>query len=128
MGYPMAGHLKAGGHDVTVYNRTAAKADKWVAEYEGAKADTPADTANGCDFVFACVGDDKDIASVTTGPDGAFNTMRADAVFIDNTTASADIARVLMMMLVLGACILLMHLFRWSGRCRRWQADRNVRR
>ena len=95
MGYPMAGHLKAGGYDVTVYNRTAAKADKWVAEYEGAKADTPADAATGCDFVFACVGDDKDIASVTTGPDGAFKTMRADAVFIDNTTASADIARVL---------------------------------
>jgi len=95
MGYPMAGHLKAGGHDVTVYNRTAAKADKWVAEYEGVKADTPADAAKGCDFVFACVGDDKDIASVTTGPDGAFKTMPADAVFIDNTTASADIARVL---------------------------------
>ena len=95
MGYPMAGHLKAGGYDVTVYNRTAAKADKWVAEYEGAKADTPADAAKGCDFVFACVGDDKDIASVTTGPDGAFKTMRADSVFIDNTTASADIARAL---------------------------------
>ena len=95
MGYPMAGHLKAGGYDVTVYNRTAAKADKWVAEYAGAKADTPADAAKGCDFVFACVGDDKDIASVTTGPDGAFKTMGGDAVFIDNTTASADIARVL---------------------------------
>ena len=95
MGYPMAGHLQSSGHDVTVYNRTAAKADKWMAEHGGVKADTPADAANGCDFVFACVGDDKDIASVTTGPDGAFQTMPADAVFIDNTTASADIARVL---------------------------------
>ena len=95
MGYPMAGHLKEGGYDVTVYNRTLEKADKWVAEHGGAKADTPADAAKGCDYVFACVGDDKDIASVTTGPDGAFQTMPDDAIFIDNTTASADIARVL---------------------------------
>ena len=95
MGYPMARHVQAGGHDVIVYNRTAAKADKWVAEHGGTKADTPADAAKGCDFVFACVGDDKDIASVTAGPDGAFQTMAADAVFIDNTTASADIARAL---------------------------------
>ena len=61
MGYPMAGHLQSSGHDVTVYNRTAAKADKWMAEHGGVKADTPADAANGCDFVFACVGDDKDM-------------------------------------------------------------------
>ena len=95
MGYPMAGHLKTGGYDVTVYNRTAEKADKWVAKYGGKKADTPAEAAKGCDYVFACVGDDKDVASVTTGPNGAFQTMPADAVFIDNTTASADIARAL---------------------------------
>jgi len=93
MGYPMAGHLKAGGHDVTVYNRTVAKADKWVAEHGGGKAVTPAEAARDCEFVFACVGDDADIRSVTTGPDGAFQTMAADAVFVDNTTASADVAR-----------------------------------
>ena len=93
MGYPMAGHLQAAGHQVTVYNRTAEKADKWVAEHGGDKADTPADAARGCEFVFACVGDDADIRSVTTGPDGAFQTMDAEAVFVDNTTASADVAR-----------------------------------
>ena len=93
MGYPMAGHLQAAGHQVTVYNRTAEKADKWVAEHGGDKADTPADAAKGCEFVFACVGDDADIRSVTTGPDGAFQTMDAEAVFVDNTTASADVAR-----------------------------------
>ena len=93
MGYPMAGHLKAGGHEVTVYNRTAQKADKWVAEHGGTKALTPAEAAKDCAFVFACVGDDADIRSVTTGPDGAFQTMAADAVFVDNTTASADVAR-----------------------------------
>ena len=93
MGYPMAGHLKAGGHEVTVYNRTAQKADKWVAEHGGTKALTPAEAAKDCAFVFACVGDDADIRSVTTGADGAFQTMAADAVFVDNTTASADVAR-----------------------------------
>ena len=93
MGYPMAGHLQAAGHQVTVYNRTAQKADKWVAEHGGQKAATPADAAQGCAFVFACVGDDADIRSVTIGPDGAFQAMAADAVFIDNTTASADVAR-----------------------------------
>ncbi|MEC7207471.1 MAG: NAD(P)-dependent oxidoreductase [Pseudomonadota bacterium] len=93
MGYPMAGHLQAAGHQVTVYNRTAQKADKWVAERGGDKAGTPAEAAKGCEFVFACVGDDADIRSVTTGPDGAFGTMAPDAVFIDNTTASADVAR-----------------------------------
>lgn len=93
MGYPMAGHLKAGGHEVTVYNRTAQKADKWVAEHGGTKALTPAEAAKDCAFVFACVGDDADIRAVTTGPDGAFQTMAADAVFVDNTTASADVAR-----------------------------------
>ncbi|EHI48603.1 beta-hydroxyacid dehydrogenase, 3-hydroxyisobutyrate dehydrogenase [SAR116 cluster alpha proteobacterium HIMB100] len=93
MGYPMAGHLQAAGHQVTVYNRTAEKADKWVTEHGGDKANTPADAARGCEFIFACVGDDADIRSVTTGPDGAFQTMDAGAVFVDNTTASADVAR-----------------------------------
>ncbi|MEZ5839458.1 MAG: NAD(P)-dependent oxidoreductase [Hyphomicrobiales bacterium] len=94
MGYPMAGHLKTrGGHDVTVYNRTAAKAQKWVAEFGGAAAATPREAAAGCDFVFACVGNDDDLRSVTVGPDGAFQSMKPGSVFIDNTTASAEIAR-----------------------------------
>lgn len=93
MGYPMAGHLKAGGHDVTVYNRTTQKADKWFDEHGGALASTPAQAACDCEFVFACVGDDADVRSVTVGADGAFSTMAKDSVFIDNTTASADVAR-----------------------------------
>jgi 3-hydroxyisobutyrate dehydrogenase and related beta-hydroxyacid dehydrogenases len=94
MGYPMAGHLKnRGGHEVTVYNRTAAKAEKWAAEYGGATAPTPAEAASGKDFVFSCVGNDDDLRSVTLGPDGAFQTMKAGSIFIDNTTASAEIAR-----------------------------------
>jgi len=94
MGYHMAAHLKnRGGHDVTVYNRTAAKAEQWVAEHGGARADTPAAAAEGADFVFACVGRDEDLWQVTMGEDGAFATIGKGAVFIDNTTASADIAR-----------------------------------
>ena len=94
MGYPMAGHIKGrGGHDVTVYNRTSEKAEKWVAEHGGAHAPTPAAAADGCDFVFACVGNDDDIRQVTLGPDGAFSAMKEGSVFIDNTTASAEIAR-----------------------------------
>ncbi|MXN67407.1 NAD-binding protein [Stappia sp. GBMRC 2046] len=94
MGYPMAGHLKTrGSHDVTVYNRTSAKAEKWVAEFGGAHAPTPREAAEGCDLVFACVGNDEDLRSVTTGPDGAFNGMKEGAIFIDNTTASAEVAR-----------------------------------
>ena len=93
MGYPMAGHLAAGGHDVTVYNRTAAKADKWVTQHGGRAAATPAAAAEGADFVFCCVGNDDDLRGVVTGPDGAFSTMKAGSIFIDNTTASADVAR-----------------------------------
>lgn len=94
MGYPMAGHLKVkGGHDVTVYNRTAEKAEKWVAEFGGTAAPTPRAAAEGCDFVFACVGNDDDLRAVTLGADGAFHGMKAGAVFVDNTTASAEIAR-----------------------------------
>jgi 3-hydroxyisobutyrate dehydrogenase len=94
MGYPMAGYLKSrGGHDVTVYNRTAAKAEKWAGEHGGAHAPTPAAAAEGADFVFACVGNDDDLRSVTTGPDGAFHGMKSGAIFIDNTTASAEVAR-----------------------------------
>jgi len=94
MGYPMAAHLKnKGGHDVTVYNRTAARAGKWVAEHGGKLAKTPAEAAEGKDFVFSCVGNDDDLRAVTLGPAGAFHGMAKGAVFIDNTTASADIAR-----------------------------------
>jgi 3-hydroxyisobutyrate dehydrogenase len=94
MGYPMAGHLKnKGGHDVTVYNRTAAKAEKWVAEHGGIHAPTPAEAAADKDFVFSCVGNDDDLRSVTIGDNGAFGAMKKGAVFIDNTTASAEVAR-----------------------------------
>jgi len=94
MGYPMAGHLAAeGGHEVTVYNRTDIKAQKWVDQYGGEMAPTPAEAAKGCDMVFACVGNDDDLRSVTTGPDGAFQSMGADTIFVDHTTASAEVAR-----------------------------------
>ncbi len=93
MGYPMARHLKAKGHDVTVYNRTAAKADKWVAEHGGRSATTPGAAADGQDIVFACVGNDDDLRDVTLGPDGAFKGMAKGALFVDHTTASAGIAR-----------------------------------
>jgi 3-hydroxyisobutyrate dehydrogenase len=94
MGYPMAGFIKTkGGHDVTVYNRTSSKAEKWVAQFGGTSAPTPREAARNCDFVFACVGNDDDLRAVTLGPDGAFQAMKAGSVFIDNTTASAIIAR-----------------------------------
>ena len=95
MGYPMAGHLaKKGGHDLTVYNRNAAKADAWVKEYgSGRTAPTPAAAAKNADFVFCCVGNDKDLRAVTIGKDGAFSGIKKGAIFIDNTTASADVAR-----------------------------------
>jgi 3-hydroxyisobutyrate dehydrogenase len=93
MGYPMAGHLKAKGHDVTVYNRTAAKAEKWVAEHKGKMAKTPREAAAGADFVFACVGNDNDLRSVMLGADGALAGMAAGTVLVDHTTASPDVAR-----------------------------------
>lgn len=93
MGYPMAGYLARGGHDITVYNRTAAKAEAWVAQYGGARAATPAEAADGCDFVMACVGNDDDLRAVTTGEGGAFGAMGEGAVFVDHTTASATVAR-----------------------------------
>ena len=94
MGYPMAGHLKQkGGHEVTVYNRTVSKAEKWVAQHGGDYAATPAEAAAGKEFVFACVGNDDDLREVTIGKDGAFQSMQPGSVFIDNTTASAEIAR-----------------------------------
>ncbi|KQM67495.1 oxidoreductase [Sphingomonas sp. Leaf17] len=93
MGAPMAGHLAAAGHDVTVYNRTRAKAAAWADKYGGAVANTPAQAAAGCDAVFTCVGNDDDLAAVALGPDGAFTVMRAGALFADHTTVSAAIAR-----------------------------------
>jgi 3-hydroxyisobutyrate dehydrogenase-like beta-hydroxyacid dehydrogenase len=93
MGHPMAGHLARAGHRVTVYNRTATKAQAWVAEYGGAAAATPREAAAGADFVFACVGNDDDLRAVTTGAEGAFASMKPGAVFVDHTTASAAIAR-----------------------------------
>lgn len=94
MGYPMARHLKEkGGHEVTVYNRTSAKAEKWVAENGGRAAATPAEAAEGQDYVFACVGNDDDLRQVTLGDQGAFSAMTKGSIFIDNTTASAEVAR-----------------------------------
>ncbi len=94
MGYPMAGHIREkGGHDLVVYNRTAAKADKWAGQYGGGTAATPAEAAQNADYVFICVGNDDDLRDVTLGPEGVFNTLKAGAIVIDNTTASAGIAR-----------------------------------
>ncbi|HZW48217.1 MAG TPA: NAD(P)-dependent oxidoreductase [Microvirga sp.] len=93
MGYPMARHLKDKGHEVTVYNRTAAKADKWVSENGGRVARTPREAAEGQEIVFACVGNDDDLRQVTTGEDGAFHGMGKGAIFVDHTTASAEVAR-----------------------------------
>ena len=93
MGHPMAGHLARAGHTVTVYNRTLAKAQAWAAEYGGGFAATPRAAADGVDFIFACVGNDDDLRAVTVGPDGAFAGMKAGAVFVDHTTASAEVAR-----------------------------------
>jgi len=93
MGYPMAGHLARAGHSVTVYNRTAAKSQAWVAEYGGQAANTPREAAAGAEFVFACVGNDDDLRSVVLGADGALAGMAEGAVFVDHTTASAEVAR-----------------------------------
>jgi len=93
MGYPMAGHLAAKGHDVTVFNRTAAKAERWVAEHKGRRAATPREAAAGAEFVFTCVGNDDDVRAVALGPDGALAGMSSGAVFVDHTTASAGLAR-----------------------------------
>jgi 3-hydroxyisobutyrate dehydrogenase len=94
MGYPMAGHLKSrGGHDVTVFNRSGEKAKKWAEQFKGNHAPTPKEAAVGKDFVFSCVGNDEDLRSVTIGENGAFHSMKKGSIFIDNTTASAEVAR-----------------------------------
>jgi 3-hydroxyisobutyrate dehydrogenase len=93
MGYPMAGHLARTGHDVTVFNRTSSRAERWVEEYGGRAAPSPAAAAESADVVLACVGRDSDVDAVTRGHDGAFGAMKSGAVFVDHTTASAAIAR-----------------------------------
>jgi 3-hydroxyisobutyrate dehydrogenase len=93
MGYPMAGHLKRAGHDVTVFNRSKDKVTRWIGEYGGESAATPAEAATNADIVFACVGRDEDLRAVTLAESGAFQAMKKGAVFVDHTTASATIAR-----------------------------------
>lgn len=93
MGYPMAGHLARAGHKVTVYNRTSRKAEAWVAEFGGRSAATPKEAAKDASIVFCCVGNDEDLRSVVLGDDGALSSMRSSALFVDHTTASANVAR-----------------------------------
>ena len=93
MGYPMAGYISKAGHNVTVYNRTKSKAEKWIKEHKGKIAETPEEAAKDSDFVFTCVGNDDDIKEVAIGKKGIFNTIKKNAVYIDNTTASAKVAR-----------------------------------
>ncbi|MDG1709521.1 MAG: NAD(P)-dependent oxidoreductase, partial [Emcibacteraceae bacterium] len=93
MGFPMAGHLSEAGHEVVVYNRTAAKSEQWIKKYSGSMELTPAKAANGADVVFACVGNDADLRSVVLGDDGAFAGMADGATFVDHTTTSANISR-----------------------------------
>ena len=93
MGYPMAGYISKGGHNVTVFNRTKSKAEKWVKEFKGKMANTPAEAAKNAEYIFTCVGNDNDLSEVTIGKEGIYNTINKGAVHIDNTTASAEIAK-----------------------------------
>jgi len=93
MGYPMAGYISKGGHSVTVFNRTKSKAEKWISEYKGKMAITPAEAVKDAEYIFTCVGNDNDLREVTFGDNGAFKTIKKGTIFIDNTTASATIAR-----------------------------------
>ena len=93
MGYPMAGYISKAGHDVTVYNRTKSKAEKWIKDYKGKIAETPAEAAKDSNFVFTCVGNDDDLKEVAIGKNGIFNTIKKGSIYIDNTTASATVAR-----------------------------------
>jgi 3-hydroxyisobutyrate dehydrogenase-like beta-hydroxyacid dehydrogenase len=93
MGYPMAGYISKAGHNVTVFNRTKSKAEKWIGEYKGKMADTPAKAADGADFIFTCVGNDNDLREVSLGDNGLFNTAKKGSVYIDNSTVSAEISR-----------------------------------
>ena len=93
MGYPMAGYISKAGHNVTVYNRTKSKAEKWINEYKGKMADTPAEAADGADFIFTCVGNDNDLREVSLGENGLFHKAKKGCVYIDNSTVSAEISR-----------------------------------
>ena len=93
MGYPMAGYISKGGHNVTVFNRTKSKSEKWIKEYKGKMAETPAEAAKDAEYIFTCVGNDNDLREVTFGDNGIFKTIRKGSVYVDNTTASATIAR-----------------------------------
>jgi 3-hydroxyisobutyrate dehydrogenase len=93
MGYPMAGYISKAGHNVTVFNRTKSKAEKWIGEYKGKMAETPAEAAKDAEYIFTCVGNDNDLREVTFGDNGIFKTVKKGSVYIDNTTASATIAR-----------------------------------
>jgi len=93
MGYPMAGYISKAGHNVTVFNRTKSKAEKWIGEYKGKMANTPAEASDGADFVFTCVGNDNDLREVSLGEHGLFNTAKKGCVYIDNSTVSAEISR-----------------------------------
>ena len=93
MGYPMAGYISKAGHNVTVYNRTKSKAEKWINEYKGKMANTPAEAADGADFIFTCVGNDNDLKEVSLGENGLFNKAKKGCVYIDNSTVSAEISR-----------------------------------
>ena len=93
MGYPMAGYISKGGHNVTVFNRTKSKAEKWIKEYKGKMAETPAEAVKDAEYIFTCVGNDNDLREVTFGDKGAFKNIKKGAIYIDNTTASATIAR-----------------------------------
>ena len=93
MGYPMAGYISKAGHNVTVFNRTKSKAEKWVSEYKGKLAETPAEASKDAEYIFTCVGNDNDLREVTFGDNGIFKTIQKESVYIDNTTASATIAR-----------------------------------
>ena len=93
MGFPMAGHLALAGHDVTVFNRSPSRRDEWMKEFKGVAKATPREAVAGCDIVFCCVGNDDDLRSVVLGADGAFAGMKSGAIFVDHTTASADVAR-----------------------------------
>ncbi len=93
MGYPMAGYISKAGHNVTVFNRTKSKAEKWIGEYKGKMAKTPAEAADGADFIFTCVGNDNDLKEVSLGDNGLFNTAKKGCIYIDNSTVSAEISR-----------------------------------
>ena len=117
MGYPMAGFISKAGHNLTVFNRTKSKAEKWVKEYKGKLADTPMDAVKDSDFIFTCVGNDNDLREVTLGDKGLFKTAKKGAVYIDNTTASAEIARELFSQAKSKGFNFGCTCFRWAGWC-----------